>query len=332
MLGRLKKVFRQPARMAGQGSADLDELIGMVLLFFEAQESGKLRAGHRVKWRGDSYLDDGRLRGIDLAGGWFDAGGTTWGSGHDRALQSRNLDERRGCRPLETRVSAVLDAHANRMDSSLEQRHPRRPHFSGAHQPRVGDADAPARPRLPAEMSYQRTRVRCSGAAYLLRRTRAAERSALTSRVQQIGEVDADHRSFQRAECDKSTPRTVYAISPCQPGSDLAANAAAAFAVCSAALAHTNPSQSADALTRAHQLYDFAKSTRCLYCDSLPEGKRTYASDNWQQYAFFAAAWLFEATGEPRFAEEVKQWQWVEWCQEEVVRGFVMAVQGLGIC
>jgi endoglucanase len=53
---------------------NIAELIGKNFLFFEAQESGKLKAGHRVSWRGDSYLNDNHA-GRSLAGGWFDAGG-----------------------------------------------------------------------------------------------------------------------------------------------------------------------------------------------------------------------------------------------------------------
>jgi hypothetical protein len=54
---------------------DTDDLIGKIFLFFEAQESGKLRKGHRVPWRGASYLKDGHEAGLDLVGGWHDAGG-----------------------------------------------------------------------------------------------------------------------------------------------------------------------------------------------------------------------------------------------------------------
>lgn len=56
---------------------DVAEVMGKVLLFFEAQEAGLLRVGHRVPWRGPSYLDDGKAAGLDLSGGWFDAGGTS---------------------------------------------------------------------------------------------------------------------------------------------------------------------------------------------------------------------------------------------------------------
>jgi hypothetical protein len=54
---------------------DVPDVLGKALLFFEAQESGHLRAGHRVAWRGPSFLADGQADGLSLSGGWFDAGG-----------------------------------------------------------------------------------------------------------------------------------------------------------------------------------------------------------------------------------------------------------------
>ncbi|KAF6160834.1 hypothetical protein GIB67_036035, partial [Kingdonia uniflora] len=44
------------------------------LMFFEAQRSGKLPSDQRVKWRGDSGLTDGLLQGVNLVGGYYDAG------------------------------------------------------------------------------------------------------------------------------------------------------------------------------------------------------------------------------------------------------------------
>ncbi len=44
------------------------------ILFYEAQRSGELPANNRVKWRGDSGLNDGCDIGYDLTGGWYDAG------------------------------------------------------------------------------------------------------------------------------------------------------------------------------------------------------------------------------------------------------------------
>ncbi|KAI4356922.1 hypothetical protein L6164_000903 [Bauhinia variegata] len=44
------------------------------LMFFEAQRSGKLSLDQRVKWRGDSGLKDGLEQGVNLIGGYYDAG------------------------------------------------------------------------------------------------------------------------------------------------------------------------------------------------------------------------------------------------------------------
>jgi hypothetical protein len=46
----------------------------MSLYYFESQESGKKSPKNRVHWRGDSFLNDGSLAGLDLSGGWNDAG------------------------------------------------------------------------------------------------------------------------------------------------------------------------------------------------------------------------------------------------------------------
>ena len=51
-------------------------LLGNVLYFYEAQRSGKLTSSNRVSWRNDSALGDGKDAGVDLSGGYFDAGGT----------------------------------------------------------------------------------------------------------------------------------------------------------------------------------------------------------------------------------------------------------------
>jgi hypothetical protein len=53
---------------------DVNELIGVNFLFFEAQESGWLRDNHRIQWRGESYVND-KHGDTSLQGGWFDAGG-----------------------------------------------------------------------------------------------------------------------------------------------------------------------------------------------------------------------------------------------------------------
>ena len=52
------------------------EALQKTMFFYEAQRSGKMPADNRIVWRGDSHLQDGRDFGIDLSGGWYDAGDT----------------------------------------------------------------------------------------------------------------------------------------------------------------------------------------------------------------------------------------------------------------
>ena len=76
MCGCAGKAFEQCPSKGKWNIKDwnLEELIGKNFLFFEMQESGELPPGHRVKWRGNSYLND-KHKGRLLNYGWFDAGG-----------------------------------------------------------------------------------------------------------------------------------------------------------------------------------------------------------------------------------------------------------------
>jgi endoglucanase len=50
-------------------------LLGELLYFYDAQRSGKLPVTNRIPWRNDSLTGDGLTSGIDLSGGYYDAGG-----------------------------------------------------------------------------------------------------------------------------------------------------------------------------------------------------------------------------------------------------------------
>ncbi|KAK4422518.1 Endoglucanase 6 [Sesamum alatum] len=60
--------------MITAASHDYGEALSKSILFFEAQRSGYLPATQRVQWRGDSGLSDGKINGVDLVGGYYDAG------------------------------------------------------------------------------------------------------------------------------------------------------------------------------------------------------------------------------------------------------------------
>ena len=50
-------------------------MLGNLLYFYDEQRSGKLPSNERVSWRNDSALNDGKDVGLDLTGGYYDAGG-----------------------------------------------------------------------------------------------------------------------------------------------------------------------------------------------------------------------------------------------------------------
>jgi len=70
------KVFQVPAPSKPKGAEKYSygHVMKLSLLFYEAQRSGKLPKDNRVDWRGDSAMEDGKDVGVDLTGGWYDAG------------------------------------------------------------------------------------------------------------------------------------------------------------------------------------------------------------------------------------------------------------------
>ncbi len=100
---------RAHQELTGEGF-NYAEVLEKALFFFDAQRSGDLPNGYRVSWRGDSALDDGKDVGIDLTGGYYDAGdhmkfalplasaltllawgGIEYGAGYERAAQWPHL-------------------------------------------------------------------------------------------------------------------------------------------------------------------------------------------------------------------------------------------------
>ena len=61
-------LFAQPA------DRDYADLLGKTVMFFEAQTCGPKPSFSRFDWRGDCHTSDGSEAGVDLTGGWHDAG------------------------------------------------------------------------------------------------------------------------------------------------------------------------------------------------------------------------------------------------------------------
>lgn len=60
-----------PFAVAGH---DYGKALSKSILYYEAQRSGYLPSNQRVTWRSNSGLHDGKANGVDLVGGYYDAG------------------------------------------------------------------------------------------------------------------------------------------------------------------------------------------------------------------------------------------------------------------
>ncbi|MDQ2085549.1 glycoside hydrolase family 9 protein [Herbivorax sp. ANBcel31] len=64
-----------PKQPPATGDFNYGEALQKAIFFYECQRSGKLDPSTlRLNWRGDSGLEDGKDAGLDLTGGWYDAG------------------------------------------------------------------------------------------------------------------------------------------------------------------------------------------------------------------------------------------------------------------
>ncbi|KAF9451625.1 glycoside hydrolase family 9 protein [Macrolepiota fuliginosa MF-IS2] len=113
--------------LGGYPNRQWASLLGNLLYFYEAQRSGNLPTSNRVPWRNSSALDDGKDAGVDLSGGYYDAGdyikatfplsftlmsicwgATDFGRGYDLANQTAYLDDM-----LRWGLDWLIKAHPN---------------------------------------------------------------------------------------------------------------------------------------------------------------------------------------------------------------------------
>ncbi|WJZ82107.1 hypothetical protein VitviT2T_001897 [Vitis vinifera] len=116
---------------------------------------------------------------------------------------------------------------------------------------------------MPSQIGNARAAIRWS-TDYLLK---AATATPGTLYVQ-VGDPNMDHKCWERPE-DMDTPRNVYKVSKQNPGSDVAAETAAALAAASIVFKDSDPSYSTKLLQTAMKVFDFADSYRGSYSDSL---------------------------------------------------------------
>ncbi|XP_071916835.1 endoglucanase-like [Coffea arabica] len=118
--------------------------------------------------------------------------------------------------------------------------------------------------------------------------------TSATTLYTQVGDASRDHQCWERPE-DMDIPRTLYKITPTSPGTEVAAEAAAALAAASIVFKESQPEYSVQLLSRSKLLFQLADNYRGSYKSSCP----FYCSySGYQDELLWAAAWLYKASGE----------------------------------
>lgn len=114
--------------------------------------------------------------------------------------------------------------------------------------------------------------------------------------IDQVGDPEADHKCWERPET-MSEKRPLTKITANSPGSDVAAETAAAMAAASLVYKPIDASYSSSLLGHAEQLFAFADQHRGAYTRTFPELAKYYNSTTYQDELLWASGWLFHATG-----------------------------------
>ncbi|MBR5420936.1 MAG: glycoside hydrolase family 9 protein [Lachnospiraceae bacterium] len=238
----------------GSGKYNYGEALQKSLLFYELQRSGDLPEAVRCNWRGDSAVNDGADVGLDLSGGWFDAGDHV----------KFNLPMAYSGTMLAW--SALEDKQAYIDSGQLE--------FMQGDLRWVND--------------YLMKCHASEGVYYY-----------------QVGDGGADHSWWGPAEV-LPMERPAYKVTKEEPGSAVAAEAAASLAAAYLVFSDSDAAYAADCLSHAKALYAMADEWRS-------DAGYTRAAgfyDSWSGFndeLAWAGAWLYKATGEQSYLDKAKK-------------------------
>lgn len=120
----------------------------------------------------------------------------------------------------------------------------------------------------------------------------------------QVGNGGTDHAWWGSAEVMQMT-RPAYKIDATSPGSDLAAETAAAMAAASILFQEDDATYSATLLAHAEALYSFADTYRGVYSSSITDAGSYYNSySGYQDELVWGALWLYLATEDQDYLDK----------------------------
>ncbi|KAH0875881.1 hypothetical protein HID58_073243 [Brassica napus] len=155
------------------------------------------------------------------------------------------------------------------------------------------------RPFVPLfEVFIDTAFLRCQGMAQAVLNCRTTPGKLYVG----VGDPNADHKCWERPE-DMDTPHTVYSVSPSNPGSDVAAETAAALAAASMVFKEVDSAYSLLLLATAKNVMQFAIQYRGSYSDSLSSSVCPFycSYSGYKDELMWGAAWLLKATDDSNY-------------------------------
>ncbi|CAI9116914.1 OLC1v1018204C1 [Oldenlandia corymbosa var. corymbosa] len=122
----------------------------------------------------------------------------------------------------------------------------------------------------------------------------------------QVGDPAADHKCWDRPE-DMTGKRPLTQVNTSAPGTEVAAETAAALASASLVFKAHDPTYSSSLLKHAKQLFTFADNYRGSYSESIPEVQTYYNSTGYGDELLWAASWLYHATKDQSYYDYVTE-------------------------
>lgn len=119
-----------------------------------------------------------------------------------------------------------------------------------------------------------------------------------------MGDPDRDHECWERPETIAEV-RPLAQVNVTYPGTDVAAETAAAMASASLVFKSINSMYSQLLLNHALQLFQFADTYRGSYTMSIPQVQNYYNSTGYGDELLWAAAWLYHATSDYSYLQYV---------------------------
>lgn len=139
---------------------------------------------------------------------------------------------------------------------------------------------------------------------YLMKCTFRDADGAVIAHCYQVGDGDIDHSYWEAPEVD-SMARPAYFLTGDKPQTDYVVSAAASLTINYLNFKDTDPQYAAKSLDYAKALWDFANSHDKELSDNGDGPKAYYYSNKWEDDYCWAGAWLYLATGDETYLDQV---------------------------